>query len=175
GSSTKFGDEGLTRKTSPYASTKADNTERVKKTGDELGLPYAITYFYNVFGPGERAGAYGTVIEIFRQMYLRGAPMTVVAPGTQMRNFTHVDDIVDGLVLVGESGEGDEYGLGNEKKFSILDVARLFGTEILMLPERAGNRMGSALDTSKSRALGWEAEQRLEDYLQEFLNAHPRG
>lgn len=175
GSSTKFGDGGLARSTSPYASTKADNTERVKKAGDELGLPYAITYFYNVFGPGERAGTYGTVVEIFRQIYLRGAPMTVVTPGTQTRNFTHVDDIVDGLALVGEKGNGDEYGLGNEKMFTILEIARLFGTEILMLPERAGNRMNSGLDTSKSRALGWEAERRLEDYLQEFLNEHPRG
>lgn len=174
GSSTKFGDGGLTRTTSPYASTKADNTELVKKVGEELSLPYAITYFYNVYGPRERAGAYGTVIEIFRQMYVRGAPLTVTAPGTQTRNFTHVHDIVDGLMLVGEKGTGDEYGLGNEKLFSILDVARLFGSEILMLPPRAGNRMTSGLDTTKSRAIGWEPERRLEDYIQSFLLEHPK-
>ncbi len=174
GSSTKFGDGGMARTATPYASTKADNTELVKKTGDALKLPYAITYFYNVYGPRERAGTYGTVIEIFKQMYLRGAPLTVTSPGTQVRNFTHVQDIVDGLMLVGEKGMGDEYGLGNEKVFSILDIARLFGTEILMLPERAGNRMTSALDTSKSRALGWDTERRLEDYLEEFLSTHTR-
>ncbi|MDE2079553.1 MAG: NAD-dependent epimerase/dehydratase family protein [Patescibacteria group bacterium] len=174
GSSTKFGDGGLARNATPYASSKADNTEKVKAIGDEFSLPYAITYFYNVFGPGERAGAYGTVIEMFKQMYLKGTPISVVLPGTQERNFTHVDDIVDGLVLVAEKGQGDEYGLGNEKKFSMLEVARLFGDDIVMLPERAGNRMSSALDTSKARALGWEAVRRLEDYLQEFLNAHPR-
>lgn len=169
GSSTKFGDGGLARTATPYASSKADNTEKVKKNGDESGLPYAITYFYNVYGPGERAGAYGTVIEIFKQLYLKGAPITVTSPGTQGRNFTHVDDIVDGLTLVGEKGHGDEYGLGNEKVFSMLDVARLFGTDVLMLPERPGNRMSSGLDTSKARSLGWEAERRLEDYIQEFL------
>lgn len=175
GSSTKFGDGGLARTATPYASSKADNTERVQEAGDSLGLPYAITYFYNVYGPGERAGVYGTVIEMFKQMYLRGAPITVTAPGSQTRNFTHIDDIVDGLIVVGESGQGDEYGLGNEKVFSMLDVARLFGTDILMLPERPGNRMSSGLDTSKSRSLGWEAERRLEDYLQEFLgSARPR-
>ncbi len=175
GSSTKFGDGGLARNATPYARTKADNTDLVKKTGDELGLPYAITYFYNVFGEGERAGTYGTVIEIFKQLYLKGSSMTVTSPGTQQRNFTHVDDIVDGLILVGEKGNGDEYGLGNEKLFSILEVARLFGAQILMLPERVGNRTSSALDISKARALGWEAERRLEDYLQEFLNKHKRG
>jgi len=171
GSSTKFGDGGLARTATPYAKSKADNSDLVKKTGDTLGLPYAITYFYNVFGEGERAGTYGTVIEIFKQLYERGAPLTVTSPGTQTRNFTHVDDIVDGLMAVGEKGEGDEYGLGNEKVFSMLDVARLFGTDILMLPERPGNRMGSELETSRARALGWEAERRLEDYIQEFLGS----
>jgi hypothetical protein len=85
-----------------------------------------------------------------------------------------VDDIVDGLILVGAKGDGDEFGLGNEKVFSMLDVARLFGQEIVMLPERAGNRLTSGLNTEKSRALGWEAKRRLEDYIQEFLQANPR-
>ena len=175
GSSTKFGDDGLSRHATPYASSKAANTELVKKCGDTHGLPYAITYFYNVYGPGERAGAYGTVIEMFKQMYLRGAPITVTSPGTQMRNFTHVDDIVAGLLLVGEKGHGDEYGLGNEKPFSMLEVARLFGTDIMMLPERAGNRMKSDLITTKSRALGWESNHKLEDYVFEFLRDNARG
>src|SRR6185369_4872377 len=125
GSSTKFGDEGKARYTSPYAETKAANTERIKKIGDAEGLPYAITYFYNVFGPGERAGVYGTVIEAFKQMYLRGTPLTVTLPGTQRRNFTHVDDIVDGLVLIGEKGEGDEFGLGNSVTHPILEIAQM--------------------------------------------------
>ncbi|MDO8523813.1 MAG: NAD-dependent epimerase/dehydratase family protein, partial [bacterium] len=98
GSSTKFGDEGLARHATPYASSKANNTDKIRSIGDTLHLPYAITYFYNVFGPGERAGTYGTVVEIFRQLYLRGAPITVTSPGTQTRNFTHVDDIGEGLM-----------------------------------------------------------------------------
>lgn len=174
GSSTKFADGGLARDATPYAWTKAANTELVKNYGEWFKLPYAVTYFYNVFGPGERAGAYGTVIEIFKQQYLRGTPITVTSPGTQERNFTHIDDIVDGLLLVGEKGQGDEYGLGNEKVFSMLEMARLFGAEIVMLPERPGNRMQSALNTEKSKALGWDATRRLEDYIQEFLQKHSR-
>lgn len=175
GSSTKFGDGGRTRDTSPYASTKAANTELVKATGDSLKLPYAITYFYNVFGPGERYGTYGTVIEIFRQQYLHGSPLTVVAPGTQQRNFTHVDDIADGLILVGERGEGDEYGLGNDTGYSIVEVAQMFTKDIIMLPERQGNRMSTELHTDKSQALGWKATRSLENYIQDFLRSHARG
>ena len=55
-------------------------------------------------------------------MYLRGTPLAVILPGTQERNFTHVDDIIDGLVRIGEKGQGDEYGLGNEKSYGILDT-----------------------------------------------------
>ncbi len=166
GSSTKFGDGGLARVATPYAWTKAANTELVKNYGDWYKLPFAVTYFYNVYGPGERAGKYGTVIEIFRQRFLDRKPITVTAPGTQKRNFTHIDDIVQGLILVGEKGEGDEFGLGDERKYSILEVAQMFGGEVEMLPERPGNRMESAIDTTKAKALGWSVEHSLLDYIQ---------
>ncbi len=129
GSSTKFADGGMGRDQSPYAFTKAANTELVRDYGVWYGLPYAITYFYNVYGPGERAGAYGTVIEIFRQKRAKGEPLLVTGPGTQERNFTHVDDIVDALVLVGEKGEGDDFGIGDERAYAVKEVAEMFGGE----------------------------------------------
>lgn len=171
GSSTKFGDGGLARVATPYAWTKAANTELVKNYATWYSLPFAITYFYNVYGPGERAGSYGTVIEIFRQKRLGGEPLTVNAPGTQRRNFTHVDDIAEGLVKVGESGEGEEYGLGDERAYSILDIARMFGGEIVMLPEPPGNRKESAIDTTKSSALGWRVQYSVAEYIAESVAA----
>jgi UDP-glucose 4-epimerase len=167
GSSTKFGDGGLGRMQSPYAWTKASNTELVQNYSAWYGLPHAITYFYNVYGPGERAGAYGTVIEIFKQKYQAGEALTVNAPGTQKRNFTHVNDIIDGLVLVGASGEGDDFGIGDERAYSILEVAKLFGGEIIMKPAPLGNRMGSEIDTSKIRSLGWSPKKKLANYIAE--------
>lgn len=166
GSSTKFGDGGLGRDQSPYAWTKATNTELVCNYGAWYGLPFAITYFYNVYGPGERAGSYGTVIEIFRQQYAQGKPLGVVSPGTQKRNFTHVDDIVEGLLLVGEKGEGDEFGLGAKEAYSVIEVAEMFGGNVEMLPERQGNRMSAMLDDAKSRMLGWEPTRRLPEYME---------
>lgn len=166
GSSTKFGDGGLGRVQSPYAWTKASNTELVQNYGRWYSLPYAIAYFYNVYGPRERADKYGTVIEIFRQKMLKHESLGVVAPGTQKRNFTHVDDIISGLLLVGERGEGDEFGLGAEEAYSILEVAEMFGGEVALLPERAGNRMEATLDTTKARALGWTPHRKLVEYIQ---------
>jgi len=171
GSSTKFSDGGLGRDQTPYAWTKATNSELVRNYHAWYGLPYAITYFYNVYGPGERAGAYGTVVEIFRQQHLKAGPLTVRAPGTQKRNFTHVDDIIDGLLLVGEKGNGDEFGLGNNAEYSIREVAELFGGNVTMLPAQPGNRAGSFIDTANSRALGWEARRSLKDYIQELRSS----
>jgi UDP-glucose 4-epimerase len=167
GSSTKFGDGGLGRDQSPYAWTKATNTELVRNYGDWYGIQYAITYFYNVYGPGERSGTYGTVIEIFRQKSLKGETLTIVAPGTQKRNFTHIEDIVDGLLLVGEKGIGDDFGIGDERAYSILEIAKMFGREIEMLPERKGNRMSAEIDTSKTKLLGWEIKRSLDNYIAE--------
>lgn len=169
GSSTKFADGGMGRIQSPYAWTKASNTELVQNYGNWYEIPYAITYFYNVYGPRERpASEYGTLIETFRRQKKQGEPLTVVSPGTQRRNFTHVDDIVEGLVIVGARGNGDEFGLGSKDAYTILDVANMFGGEINMLPERKGNRMDSVLDTSKSEALGWFAKRKLTEYIQEI-------
>lgn len=167
GSSTKFADGGLGRDQSPYAWTKATNTELVRNYGAWYGLDYAITYFYNVYGGREMGGGdYATVIGIFKGKHERGEPLTVVSPGTQQRNFTHVDDIVAGLLLVGARGHGDDYGLGADESYSILDVAKMFGGEIEMLPERKGNRMDGKPGVSRARLeLDWKPTRKLADYI----------
>lgn len=169
GSSTKFGDGGLGRDQSPYAWTKASNTELVQNYSDWYNLPFATTYFYNVYGPGERSGSYGTVIEIFRCKVQNKEVLSVVSPGTQKRNFTHIDDIIEGILLVGEKGEGDNFGIGANEAYSIMEVADLFGAEVKMLPERQGNRMSARLDTSKVRALGWKQKNSLPGYIHSSL------
>jgi len=166
GSSTKFGDGGLGRSQSPYAWTKASNTELVENYGVWFNIPYAIVYFYNVYGKREIAkGKYATLIALFTEKMKANETLTIVSPGTQKRNFTHVDDIVDGLIMVGENGYGDEFGIGSPESFTILEVAELFGGKIEMLPERKGNRMTADVVTDKTQALGWSPKRRLADYI----------
>ena len=172
GSSTKFADAGIGKDQSPYAWTKATNTELVKNYGEWFGLEYAITYFYNVYGTGERGdNKSGTVIGIFSELYKKGEPRAVRLPGTQRRNFTHIDDIIEGIVLVGERGSGDEYGLGHPDSYSILEVAEMFGGEIVMLPERPGNRMNSKADVRRAELeLGWKPKKNLPQYIKEITS-----
>jgi len=179
GSSTKFGDGGLGRSQSPYAWTKASNTELVINYGNWFNIPYAITYFYNVYGPREiDEGKYATLIALFKKKMQKNEPLTIVSPGTQKRNFTHIDDIVDGLVLVGEEGYGDEFGIGSDESYSVLDVARMFldidieeaieKKKLIMLPPRRGNRMNADVITEKTKALGWRPKRRLSDYIKKL-------
>lgn len=167
GSSTKFGDGGLGRSSSPYAWTKATNTELVINYGNWYNIPYVITYFYNVYGPREiQSGKYATLIGLFKEKMRNKKPLSVVSPGTQKRNFTHVDDIIDGLVLVGEEGYGDEFGIGSDEAFSVLEVAQMYGGTIEMLPERRGNRMGAKVMTEKTKLLGWKTRKKLQNYIE---------
>lgn len=166
GSSTKYGDNGANANASPYAWSKSSNTQLVKNYAEWFGIDYVITYFYNVYGPREiQTGKYATLIALFKEKMLKGEPLTVVAPGTQMRNFTHVDDTVDALILIGEKGHGDEYGIGNPLAYTVLDVAKMYGGKIEMLPERKGNRMIASVMSDKTRVLGWEPKMNLEEYI----------
>lgn len=168
GSSTKFGDGGLGRSQSPYAWTKATNTELVENYGAWYNVPFAITYFYNVYGKREiSTGKYATLIALFKEKMLKREPLTVVSPGTQKRNFTHIEDIINGLILVGENGYGDEFGIGSPDAYTVLEIAQMFGGEIIMLPERKGNRMTADVVTTKTEALGWKATKSIADYIKE--------
>jgi len=169
GSSTKFGDGGLGRAQSPYAWTKATNTELVENYGAWFNIPYAIVYFYNVYGNREiQTGKYATLIALFREKMKNKAPLTVVSPGTQKRNFTHIDDIISGLILVAENGYGDEFGIGCDESFTILEIAEMFGGNIDLLPVRQGNRMAADVITSKTEELGWKPNKSIKDYINEL-------
>ncbi|HWU24130.1 MAG TPA: NAD-dependent epimerase/dehydratase family protein [Candidatus Paceibacterota bacterium] len=171
GSSTKFAGEredGVDgRDLSPYTWGKAANSELVHNYGRWYALPYSIAYFYNVYGPGERAGvaAYGTVVETFRQNALVGLPLEVRSPGTQTRAFTHVDDTVEGLVCIAEKGGSEEYAISAAETFSLLELAAMVGGEVTMLPPTQSTRSSKAEDTHKLQALGWKQKHTLPEYI----------
>jgi len=167
GSSAIFGNYNL----SPYAFTKAKNIELIKNYKDWYGLEYSIVYFYNVYGQGQiTKGNYATVIGIFEEQYKNKKPLTVVKPGTQTRFFTHVDDIIRGLLLVAEKGEGDGYMLGTRKDISIFDLVKMFNTEYVMIESKKGERYTSIMESNKMyEELGWEPIINIEDYIKNII------
>jgi UDP-glucose 4-epimerase len=168
GSSTKFESWDI----APYTRAKAENTELVARVGEENRLPYAVVYFYNIYGPGERGwDNFGTVVETFRQNMLAGRPHTVNAPGTQTRAFTHVFDTVEGLVIAGEKAQGEGYTISSGEVHSIREVAEMFGGPIAMGPQTKTSRSAGADDSSKMRALGWAPAHTLAEYIEECKHA----
>ena len=112
----------------PYTFSKWQGEELCKMYEQIYGLPITICRFYNVYGdymPTE--GEYRTVIPIFLEQYDKGLPLTITGDGTQRRDFTHVDDIVDAMVKVVQLNKwGSVYELGRGKNHSINEVAEMF-------------------------------------------------
>jgi UDP-glucose 4-epimerase len=166
GSSTKFTNLDPNYQISPYAATKSINTDLVRLYGDCASLKYAITYFYNVFGGREiDTGQYSTVIAKFLKLRRENKPLTVTKPGSQRRNFTHINDIIDGLLLVGDIGEGDGFGIGSDISFSIMEVAQLISNDVKLTPAKPGNRNSAWLNTQKTKDLGWRCKHSLIEYI----------
>jgi len=157
---------------SPYAYTKWQNTEFLKAYASWFYLEYSIVYFYNVYGDGEIAeGDYSTVIAKYLSMVKNGATeLPVTEPGTQLRNFTHIDDTVSGLIMAGMELSGEDNGIASNESYSILDVVKMLGCKPKMISSNSANRMDAEIKNQKLLEHGWKAETSLKDYLKEKLD-----
>ncbi|MFZ4771742.1 MAG: NAD-dependent epimerase/dehydratase family protein [Ferruginibacter sp.] len=165
GSSTKFSDVS-----NPYIVSKQLNTILVKSICEQYGIEYAITYFYNVYGKNEiGTGLYATVVAKFLIAKKQGSRVMLTGTGEQRRNFTHIDDIVDGLIIVANKGYGDDYGIGAENSYSIKELADIIGLQYGYEPDKPSNRKESILVTKKTNELGWKACRDLKEYVEKKM------
>ena len=95
--------------------------------------------------------------------------LKITKPGTQTRNFTHIHDTINALMLIAEKGNGDEYGIAHPDKYSIENIAKLISDDYEYIEGTAANRMDSTILTKKTIALGWKAEHNLLDYIKSKL------
>ena len=144
--SASLGNKGNDRNLSPYAFTKAKNLELLENLKKWFNFKYEVIYFYNVYGPYQiTKGQMATVIGIFENHYKNSKPLPVVRPGTQTRRFTHIYDTVDICYKAWEKNLCRHYSIASHRSYSILEVARLFGSKIKYLSRRPGERYASAL------------------------------
>ena len=171
GSSTKFSDSGAGQHLSPYTAAKSLNTQLLVDFSKWYSLPYVIVYFHNVYGGRElRDGKYSTVIGKYKSLVEQGqSHLPVTRPGDQVRNFTHIKDILHGILLATKSGDGDGYVIGADEAFSILDVCKLFGCKPRFQPGSLANRMSGDLRSDKIKKLGWRQQNKLTEHIQNFL------
>ena len=166
---------------SPYAWSKFSGEELCKLYSSVYDVPTSICRFYNVYGPHQLTeGEYCTVVGIFETQYKDGKSLTITGDGEQRRDFTHVDDIVDGLVKCGDAllGEGNsvidgvEFELGRGVNHSINEVASYFGEDyhIEYIPSRKGEYDKTLCEDKKAyEVLGWKPTRNLDDYIRDFV------
>jgi UDP-glucose 4-epimerase len=170
--SASLGNSGNDKNLSPYAFTKSKNIEFLENLKKWFNFRYDVIFFYNVYGPKQICkGEMATVIGIFEDYYARNKPLPIVKPGTQSRRFTHIYDTVEICYYAWKENKCKYYSVTNKLSYSILDVAKMFGTKIKLLPSREGERYASALTNISSthkihRVFG---KINLKDYIVNFI------
>ena len=179
GSSSKHGDIY----SNPYTFTKWQGEQLCEMYSKLYNLPVTICRFYNVYGPHQLTeGEYCTVIGIFESLYKKDKLFTITGDGEQRRDFTHVDDIVDGLMRCYTSmldskyshthaiNNFNEFELGRGKNYSINEIADAFGEGYprKYVDEWRGEmRETLCTDTKAREQLDWKPTRDVIEYIKE--------
>jgi len=173
--SASLGNKGNDKNLSPYAFTKSKNLELLENLKKWFNFKFEIIFFYNVYGPRQiKVGDMATVIGIFENQYLNKKPLTVVKPGNQTRRFTHIFDTVQVCYEAFKADNCRYYSISNKNSYSILQVAKMFKSKIILLKPRLGERYASALTkiTNNNKITQKFGKLQLKDYVTSFINSH---
>lgn len=166
----------------PYAYTKWLGEQHCVLYSKVYEVKTAIARFFNVYGPHQPTdGRYATVIGIFEKQKAENKSLTITGDGQQRRDFTHVDDIVDGLILMSKTDSVWNgwlplfkpciFNFGTGRNHSILELAKMFNCPYTFLEKRPGEAQDTLADISfAADVLGYKPQRRLEDYLAQTLS-----
>ena len=170
--SATLGNKGNDKNLSPYAFTKAKNLELLENLKRWFNFKFEVIYFYNVYGPNQICkGKMATVIGIFENCFKTKKPITIVKPGTQSRRFTHIFDTVNICYLAWKNNKCRHYSISNHKSYTILQVAKMFGSKIKFLKQRPGERYASALTNLnlKNKVFKYFGNISLKNYIKNIV------
>jgi len=173
--SASLGNKGNDKNLSPYAFTKSKNLELLENLKKWFNFKFEVIFFYNVYGPRQiKVGDMATVIGIFEDQYLNKKPLSVVRPGTQSRRFTHIQDTIKTCYEAFKTNKCRYYSISNKNSYSIIEVAKMFGSKIIYLKARSGERYASALTkiSHNNKIIQKYGKLQLKDYITSFINSH---
>ncbi len=141
---------------------------------DLFGVKTITFRYFNVYGPREPIkGPYAPVVGLFLRQFRAGEVLTVVPDGTQRRDFTHVDDVVNANILamtVDHEHYGEIFNVGTGTNHSVLELAAMISDNTVMIEPRVGEAYITLADNSKIKeVLGWIPTKNIEDYVKEEL------
>ena len=158
---------------SPYAMTKFLGEEICKLYKKSFNVNVEITRFYNVYGPLEPLDEkFGNVIGIWQVKAKKKMPLPIVGDGNQKRDFTHVLDIIDGLLKIANSEikHDDAWEIGTGVNYSINQLYSMFkdkyNTDSVNIPDQRGNyRETLRVNDDLINLLNWQPKDRLREYI----------
>jgi UDP-glucose 4-epimerase len=160
----------------PYAASKMCDEILAQTYYNIFKLQTLCFRFFNVYGERmPEKGAYAPVIAIFNKQLRNKEAMTITGDGSQERDFIHVSDVVQGLILGmltdNEKCFGNFYNLGSGTNLSILEIAKNMGDNYIFIPHRHGDAKSTLADISKTKLdLNWEPRVVLADWIKQYTN-----
>jgi dTDP-L-rhamnose 4-epimerase len=167
--------------TSIYAITKRDHEEMFLSMGFAYGIPSVALRFFNTYGPRQAlSNPYTGIMAIFSGRLLNRQPPIIYEDGRQSRDFTHVSDIVQGLLLAKDEPQADYqvFNLGTGVPTSVIEAAGMLTDHLtdgeiqpqILNQFRAGDIRHCYADLTKSRELlGYQPQVPFDKGLIELL------
>ena len=159
---------------SPYAATKKAGEVLCYTYHRLLELPVTCLRFFTVFGPRQRPDL---AINKFVRLIEMGEPVPFFGDGTTSRDYTYVEDTVDGILAALDRPDGYQiYNLGRSDPVSLRDmvaaIERAVGKPAILnpMPEQRGDVRTTYADVSKAReALGYSPKVSFDDGVARFV------
>ena len=159
----------------PYSVSKVSGEKLCKMYNDLFGVKTVIFRYFNVYGNREPLkGPYAPVVGLFLRQHRAGQPLTIVPDGTQRRDFTHVEDVVQANLLAMEVDHehyGEVFNVGTGTNHSVLELAAMISDNTVEVEARIGEAYITLANNQKIRdILGWAPTKHIGDYVKEELN-----
>ena len=158
----------------PYSMSKWMGEQICKLYNQLYEVPSITLRYFNVYGPREPIkGEYAPVIGLFKRQSKNNEFMTIIAPGTQRRDFTYIEDVVEANILAMKSSTVDIpfniYNVGTGKNHSIIEIADMVGGKRDVIPPRPAEVQETLADIEETiKDLGWNPKHNLKDKINTY-------
>jgi nucleoside-diphosphate-sugar epimerase len=164
GSSTYYGNRPIPHQEdmapdflTPYAASKYEGEMQMQMFDNVFNIPTITNRFFMVYGPRQpTTGAYAIVTGVFARQAAKDLPLTIEGDGSHFRDFIHVSDIVNGLILSQQAEDlrgGFPINLGSGTYFSVQDVANIVSKNQVHVADRKKDLVGTLADTCRMKHL----------------------
>ena len=161
---------------SPYGESKLEMENKIIDFTSIHNIDATILRFFNVFGIGQSL-EYAGVITKFKENIQNNCPLVILGDGAITRDFIHVDDVVDAIILSTSHSKNSIYNIASGISTSISDLAKIMisisGKDIKILyhPSRSGDILFSSADISLAKeTLKFMPKISLKSGLEEFMS-----